>query len=1036
MSSIRLKTSNISNFSNNSSAVLVGKNGFNTKIGVIPLLVTRVSKVNSDTNIQFTVRGLSTVLDENNGSIHILNNNQSPGAKQIVYKVLANDPEGTLEGIGYVDPYIPISSNIYSFDLANNTINIDNTITGGMDVYSKLESTPFYVELHQTLLTNNFANRSIFISGSTLQKVKTANVFGYSGVYTLDLGIKLEDKRFIYPYLDGALQSSDSYSWDSNGNVSFTLSNNYSSLKVKYAKYTVPTIELGDNVSLLFNNTISVINSSYHTNTYFYSSSLTDNNIFKIYSSSNLQVNATAFIGINISPNPVGTIGNVDPANASFTLDYNERTYPGNFQLANNFVYRLIKGTKYTPVTLVNSKTLYDVPPGPVSVRARNINPAGRKSLYATATVEVEDLLLPAVQNLSVSEDLYLDTTQGVATRATVSFDHDPDVNILGYELSYKIEGESTGATEFNTIQVPTNAIGSDGRVRYIINNIDRGRTSGVNYLIVRVTPINNDLTGITKQIIHSIVGKTEPPQNVTSFNSAQNANLLTLFWTFAQKSDGTIYDLDLQSVEIRRVSNILRTSDEFLSAWNSAKLIGTIAIPSTNQSYVIDSYGDFTYLIKTIDTSKNESLTVKGLAVTLQRPTNLSAYKTWSEDNPSANDSVAYLANENYSEYNWPGYYTSDNGGFNYAVDDPITPGFGPSTLTENANSTSSGYSVGSNVTDLLISSNSYYQTAVRDIGSTITGRVTLDVNVYSILASTWYSMRENLVFGVSDNNPSSNVLWDDGSYIGSLLLSNGAIYSTENKTLVSSDTYGNVYAIWNSGQFGSDVSNANSFALIAGVINANAIALGHTYNASGIISSSNSLPNLTTSSGSYQLVNLKQWADPEGLGNWQGPDGLISYNTEIRYSTDNVYFTSSNANVNVTAFSSSNSGVFDTYSGGELTFRWFQLRVNTINLNPSLASSVFDKLRYTIDVTSKTYSVAVTVNTNPTIVNFATQNFKATPIITLTPVITSALRINNTFPSYSPINSNSTQANITVYSNTGVFVPDCIVNLQAVGY
>ena len=62
-----------------------------------------------------------------------------------------------------------------------------------------------------------------------------------------------------------------------------------------------------------------------------------------------------------------------------------------------------------------------------------------------------------------------------------------------------------------------------------------------------------------------------------------------------------------------------------------------------------------------------------------------------------------------------------------------------------------------------------------------------------------------------------------------------------------------------------------------------------------------SNAFANLTTSSGTYQLVNLKQWGDPEGLGNWQGPDGLVSYNLELRYSTNNVYFSGSNANVNV---------------------------------------------------------------------------------------------------------------------------------------
>jgi hypothetical protein len=278
--------------------------------------------------------------------------------------------------------------------------------------------------------------------------------------------------------------------------------------------------------------------------------------------------------------------------------------------------------------------------------------------------------------------------------------------------------------------------------------------------------------------------------------------------------------------------------------------------------------------------------------------------------------------------------------------------------------------------------------------------------------------------------------VFWDAGSYVGQILQNNNAFYSTENKTLVSNDTYGNVYALWNSGQFAGDTSNANSFALIAGVINANAVELSYTFKASGVPSLTNAMPNLTTSTGSYQLVNLKQWGDPEGLGNWQGPDSLVSYNALLRYSTSNVYFPVNNANVNVVSFTSSNVGTFASYMSGEVNMRWFQLKIFVINLNPSLASSVFDKLRYTVDLQDKIYTASVNVTSNPTIVNYATEGFKATPQITLTPVIDTPLRINNTFPSYSSISSNSTQANITVYTNTGAFVSGVTVNFQAIGY
>jgi hypothetical protein len=1035
MPSLRFKTANISSFSNDAPAYILGKNGFATDMGTIPVLVTAVNKIDSEANLQFTIRGLNNLYDYNSGT-HILNNNAYPGQKQISFRVLLNSSDTDEGDVAHVDPYVDFTSNVEAFFTSNNTLIVSNPINTSFDLYSKLENAPFYAQLYQPLLTNAFTDKSVYVSGTTLNTLKDYNVFSLTGDYTANIGYTVEDKRFISVYLDGTLQNQDAFTWDNKANITVSLSNTASHLRVATKIYTVPTIELGDNIFLIFNNTHSVINSSYHLNTSKYNAALSSNNIFRIYLADNLRVNATGFIATNISPNPYGTIGNVNTVANTFTLDYNDNLYPGNFSLANNHVYKIVKGNKFTPLVLTAGKTIYDVPPGFVTVRARNVNTAGRKSNYATATVEVLDLLMPAVTNLTVTETLYLDTTQGIATRAIVKFDHLPTKEILAYEVSYKIEAEDGTSTNFITVQVPITAIDSSGQINYIINNVDRGRSSGVNYLVVRVTPLNNSLTGVTKQIIHTVIGKTALPTNVTSFNYAQNSNSLTLFWSFLLNSDGTLRDLDLQEVEIRRVQGQLTTGSQYLAAWNTAQYIATIAIPSTNHSFSIDAYGTFTYLIKTRDTSRNESVDVAGISFTLQRPTNLSAYKTWSEDSPAANTSVAFMNNENYREYYWPCFANSDNGGLYYAVDDPITPGIGPSTLVENANGTSSGFSVAFDVSDLLIGANAVYQTQVRDIGTDVVGRLSTDINVYSILASTWLSMRENLVSGVSDNSTKSNVLWDDGSYIGQILLDNNCVYSNQNGTLRSNDSFGNVYAIWNSGQFGTDTSNANSFALIAGVINANAVALGATYLAGGIASGSNNLANLTTKTSSYQLVNLKQWGDPEGLGNWQGPDGLVSYNLEVRYSSSNVYFQSGNANVNVVSFTSSNTGTFQSYQSGEIEFRWFQLRVWITNLNPSLASAVIDKLRYTADLTTKIYQATVNVTSNPTYVDLSQQNFKSTPVITLTPIVDSPLRINNTFPSYSSIDSSATQANITMYSNTGTFVPNLLVNLTATGF
>lgn len=1034
MSFIKFNTSNIASFSNGESAYIVGKNGFNSELGVVPSLVTAATLTDAGSMIQFTVRGLNTLYDYNTNT-HILNNNTFSATKQVAFRVFSPDDILEVDQVSYVDPFEFISANIESFSLSTNTIKISNKTTAGTALVDKLESVPFYIKLFQPLATNNFTDKSMYVAGSTHNLVKYFNLKNQSGTYTADLVRKPEDKIFISVFLDGTKQSQGSFSWDNRANISLVISNSYSNLKVLYKIYTVPAIELGDNLFVLYNNTYSVINSTYAAGTAKANSILTNNNFFKIYLKDNINVNCTSFATTNATLDPYGVIGNVKSSDNTFTFDYNENIYPGLFNLANNYVYRLIKSNKFTPLSLVDGRTLYNVPEGPVSIRARNINSVGRKSGYATQTVIVKSLALPAVTSIDVTESLYLDTTQGVAVRVTISFDHITDSEILGYEISYKIEGESTDLSTFNTVQVPSTGVGDDGKIRYTINNVDRGRTSGVNYLVVKVTPINNDLDGIEKEFIYTIIGKSEAPENVTHFSSAQNGNILTLLWSFLMNNDDTLHDIDLLEVEIRRYSGTLDAS-QYVTAWNLATYVDTVGIPTTRLNLIIDTYGTYTYLIRTRDTSRNQSNDVMGLTIDLQRPTNLSAYKVWSEDDPSANDEVVAITNTNYAEYYWPSFSNSDNGGLYYAIDDPVTPGLGPSTLIENANGTTSGFSVSSNPSDLTVTANAFYQTAVRDLEQEVTGRITMTVNVSSILSTTWLAMKEDLISGVSTAGTRANVLWAPGSYIGSQLQSNSAIYDSVNRTLISPDSYGNVYAIWNSGQFTNDVSNANSFALIAGVINAHAVELSYTFFASGVPTLSNNLSNLTQRSSSYRLVNLKQWGDPEGLGNWQGADSLIQYNVELRYSTDNVYFSGSNANVNILAFTSSDTGSFDTYNSGDINFRWFQLKLNIINSNPSLATGLLDKFRYTVDLQDKTYVAAIVVTSNPTYVNLLSQGFRATPVVNLTPIIDSPLRINNTFPSYSSVESNATQANITVYDNTGTFISGTTVNFSAKGY
>src|SRR6185369_11057719 len=123
MPSLRFRTSNISAFVNAEPAYVIGKNGFITQIGTVPILVTSINKADADSNIVFNIRGLDLLTDTNTG-VHILDNNTFASQKQITYKVLLNESETEIGDVAFVNPYVEVSSNIVSYFTSNNTIKI------------------------------------------------------------------------------------------------------------------------------------------------------------------------------------------------------------------------------------------------------------------------------------------------------------------------------------------------------------------------------------------------------------------------------------------------------------------------------------------------------------------------------------------------------------------------------------------------------------------------------------------------------------------------------------------------------------------------------------------------------------------------------------------------------------------------------------------------------------------------------------------------------------------------------------------------
>ena len=162
-----------------------------------------------------------------------------------------------------------------------------------------------------------------------------------------------------------------------------------------------------------------------------------------------------------------------------------------------------------------------------------------------------------------------------------------------------------------------------------------------------------------------------------------------------------------------------------------------------------------------------------------------------------------------------------------------------------------------------------------------------------------------------------------------------------------------GNVFAIWDHGKSAGDTANSNSYALIAGLINANAIALGATYFANGDPTGSNSLANITVSGNAFTVVNLIQYNDVSST--FEGEGRAVLTQTFIRTSTANVFYDYSvtgNANVNTLAFSGGavNDG-YVPYEAGTRTFRWFQIKFVVTNTNPDEYDFTLDKFRYTVD-------------------------------------------------------------------------------------
>ena len=988
-------------------ATLLGKNGYESSIGSIRLLCNAVNTVDTgggivDGNVELTLEGFNVAFDENFFK-HVLDVNDDPavfgnlkGTDYISIPIKEKtSAQGLLNFIGFAPQITELAVNIADHDIVNNTVKFENTLNNGLNLVDILPTAPFYVTINQLLDSRYYNNNSFYVSGSEFTYLKKGNLD--SGTTThIDLEVEPRHPSFVRFFVDGIEKSSGQFTVNRNdtlqrdANIVYTKGVGETTFRAEVDHYTVPIIEVGDNVQAAFNNTFSVINSSFDPASATYNAALTANSIYRIELAEAPKANLSGFSFVNISPNPIGAVANV--SGNSFTLDFTATSFPGSVNLANNRVYDLEIGGEFEKLFVSQDQVIPDLPVGTTTVRSRNKNIMGRRSAFVTKSVTVDNIPIQKVTGLGISESLYREQTGGVAVRATISFSHIQGQEVTDYEISYSLDnvddiGSDDGGadlTSFNTVKVPASGVDTDGKIRFTVSGINRGTTSETNSITFKITPLNKSIRGATATISKSIVGKTATPANIFNFTGGQNTDQITLLWTYPRAASGDLLDLDLKEVVIRRApGNVSGTIENFVA---SDPLV-TVSAGTARKSIPIDTFGEFTYLARTRDTSGNFSEDVASISFTTTRPERSTIVAAYNEDAPGTD--FTDITNTNSGEENFPSFTTANNGGINTSAK---ADGF-PSSLVDNANGSSSGFSaIGGSPTDLLAAGSGEYITQVRDFGSTVTGSVFVDIEATQEVQTTYNDTKEDILSGVTEASPNSNVLKDvDFGGIGHVLGFNNTNISdvrfdANNQTLMSGGINGNVYAIWNDGQYTDDESNANSYALIAGVIDQNQIELGASYFANGEPTGSNGFSNITVSGNSYKLVNFTQYSDTGSGETFAGTLGAVTSQVQIRTTTaDNTTLYYSNGQLDESQFvgGSINKG-FVTYQAGSRSLRQFQLKFIVNNSKPNEFDFTIDKFRYSIEKDTVNFTETVTYDGAPKTVSLLGGNFINRPVIT----------------------------------------------------
>lgn len=1017
-------TDDVSGISNGSyGSALVGKSGFTTPIGKIKLLCTSVETAAEDAaKLVFTVEGLSHCIDDNfNKHVLALRGTDIPGINGADYVTLPiNEKRAgkTLKNfIGYRPTLTQITAKIDSYNLVSNTLTIYDS-TGSTPLSDILVSTPFYLEINQTLAKDYYSNNTFYIQGTSTSHVASQGLA--SGVNTINLPVKPRTKSDVTVYIDGKAIT-NGYTLNLNSassleaNVRYTAIASEKRIRVEVDYYTVPSIEIGDTVEISYGNTFQVVGTTYDSTSSIYSANRTSARVYAIKLDDVPSFSLAGSTLVNVTENPVGVISAVNNNNNTFTFTYDTDTFPGRVALANSRVYTVHVGSKYEKLFLTDELIIPDLPIGTTSVKARSKNILGRRSAFVEKYVTVEELPIQKVENLTLTESLYKEQLAGVSVRVTCSFDHIKDQEVTDYEISYSIAANAAAVASFNTVKVSSNGVDSDGKIRFVINNVDRGISAGTAKLTVRVTPLNRAIRGITDELTIDVQGKTAPPKPVINFTGAQQNEVIMLMWSYLMDSENSsmLYDVDLKDVIIHRLpGSVAITVDNFAIGIP----VATVSANLNRVSVPIDVFGTYTYIASTRDTSGNMSDEVVGAVITSYRPARNTILAAYNEDSPSV--SFTSVANKNSAEYNFPSYANSTNG----------LAGPGKSAV-DNANGSSSGWSVSTSADDLLALRRATYTTQIRDIGAVYTGKIYLDIAGTQVIQATYNNQHEIVANLVSQVSGAPHILISPGLGTSLALQLSQARFDSNNQSWMTGPAYGNVWAIWNYGQFNNDTANLNSYALIYNLINADAIELGYSYYANGVQASSNGLANLTSVPSKFSLVNLTQYSDVASE-TYVGIPGAVTSQTFIRTSSVSPYY-NANGNVNTSVFGTVDEG-FVPFETGTRTMRYLQIKHEIYNKQPNKYDFTLDKFRYTIEKEKIIFDQTVSYTSANMFVDLSDADFTSRPVISYSVLNQNNATSNPAIAITTSASKNALYFKLIASNGTGDYPPNGTANVM----